>query len=449
MIIGSVTGSSKVIHSMGEFMSSFEDWSEPPEYSILFREPVPPGPELLAELNPVQIEHNEDGSWTAKIESVKGCYVWVHSVPEPGGSLSVDIRFSPGLSDDERDKLNQAKTAWHVIIDPGSGPVLQTRKQSLVALGKIFGTIRRGVGFYSFDSFRVWSLAMLSDELMTKASLDVDALYGIHPVVNPDGSRWVHTHGLAALGGFDIDLINPSDDMLGRAHTLIRALAFAIIEGSLVIDEPKFQIAHPGGVIRMVPTREFDEMVDPKFRGIRESDECHTENRAVVCEPKLKKGKLGLGKAKLEPSRFVRGSVSDRTVFAMSKTATDLMAQRSQETYPLLVELMVEFESLGLPVLVKVACPTDSDAGAEHIWFEVHGADSNGIDATCLNQPYDVSSLRQGDRGRYGFSQITEWQMQTPIGSISPTQLAPIRHMRANREQLEEMMRQHRAENPG
>lgn len=440
--------SAKVIHLIGEIMSSFQDWSVPPEYSILFREPIPPGPDAIATLNPVEVQQEGDGIWTARIESVKGCSVWIQSDPQPAGNLEMEIQLSPGLSDSEREKLNQTSSAWHVMIDPGPGPVLQTRKQSLIALGKIFRTIRRGLGFYSFETFRVWSLAMLSDELMTRASLDIDALYGIHPVVNRDGSRWVHTHGLAALGGFDIDLINPSDDMLGRAHTLIRALAFAIVEGSMVIDEPAFQIAHPGGVIRMVPAREFDEQVDPKYRGIRELDEHHIENRAVLCEPKVRKGMLGMGKGRFEPSRFVRGTLSDHTVFAMSKTATDLIAQRSQETFQLLVELMGEFESLQLPVLAKVACRTDSGDSHEHIWFEVHRADANGIDATCVNQPYEVSGLRQGDRGRYGAGQMTEWQMQTPIGSISPSQLAPIRHIRENRAQLEEIMRQHRSQTP-
>lgn len=429
-------------------MSSFENWSEPPEYAILFREQVPPGPDAIAALNPVEVQQQGDGIWTARIESLKGCTVWIQSDPRPKPNIEIDVRFSPGLSDTEREKLVLTQSAWQLMIDPGPGPVLQTRKQSLIALGKLFRTLRKGLGFYSFDTLRIWSLAMLSDELMTKAGLDIDALYGIHPVVNKDGSRWVHTHGLAALGGFDIDLINPSDEMLGRAQTLIRTLAFAIVEGSIVIDEPQFHIAEPGGLIRMVPAREFDEQVDPKFRGIREPDENHIENRAVVCEPKLKKGMLGLGKGKLEPSRFVRGAVSDRTVFAMSKTATDLVAQRSQETYPLLVELLDEFGSLQLPVLAKVACRVDSGDSHEHIWFEVHHADAAGIDATCVNQPYQVSGLRQGDRGRYGFSQITEWQMQTPIGSIEPAHFAPIRHIRENRAELEEMMRQYRQQNP-
>jgi len=430
-------------------MSSFQDWSEPPEYAILFTEPTPPGPEALEQLNPTEIEYHDDGSWSAKLESVNGCLVLVHSHPSPVFDFELAASLSPGLSEEERSEMGNARCGWNLFIDPGAGPVLQTRKQTLWALGNIFQIIDSGIGFYSFDSMRLWSLAMLADELMTKAGLDIDALYGIHPVANEDGSRWVHTHGLAALGGFDIDLINPSDDVLGIAHTLIRSLAFSIVEGSLVIDEPMFQIAQPKGMIRMVPAREFDEKVDPRFRGIREADENHIENRAVVCEPKLKKGMLGLGKSKLEPSRFVRGRVSENTVFGMSKTATDLIAQRSQETYPLLVELMDEFESLELPVLAKVACRVDSGQSDEHIWFEVHNADINGIDATCLNQPYEVSGLKQGDRGRHGFGQITEWQMQTPIGSITPNQLGVIRQIRYNREKLEEIMRQHRAENPG
>lgn len=430
-------------------MSSFQDWSTPPEYGILFRQAQPPGPEALASLNPIEVDRREEGAWSARIESAKGCEVRIFCNPSQPLNMEFQVRFSPGLSDEEREKLNASRNCWHLRIDPGPGPVLRTRKQSLIALGKILKTIRVGTGVYCVDSNRVWSLAMLADELMTKAALDIDALYVTHAVRNENGTIWVHTHGLAELGGFDIDLINPSQDGLDMINMLIRSLAFSIVEGALVIDEPEFQIAYPNGRIRMVPAGEFDASVDRRFAGVREADPDHIENRAVVCEPKRKKGLMGLGKPRVEPCRFLQRPIADNTIFALSKTATQIMANRAKETYPLLVELMGEFDSLQLPVLAKVACRTDSGNSHEHIWFEVHSADVNGIDATCINQPYEVSGLKQGDRGRYGFGQLTEWQMQTPIGSISPGQLGPIRHIRENRAAIEETMRQLRAENSG
>ena len=58
-----------------------------------------------------------------------------------------------------------------------------------------------------------WSPAMLDDELAHDADLDVEALYTIHASTTTAArSRvyWLHTHGLEALGAFDIDVLRPS-----------------------------------------------------------------------------------------------------------------------------------------------------------------------------------------------------------------------------------------------
>ncbi len=424
-------------------MNILQSCSIPTEYSILFLESSPPGPESLAKLNPDHIERSDDGEWQIEFDSLKGCEVLVLCDSDPTVDLRGETKFSPRLSDKEKERIGQCQSRWHVLIDPGTGPLLETRKSILIALGQLLKVVQASIGVYAVDSFRVWPISAIADELKTKAAVDIDSLYITHAVQNPDGSKWIHTHGLAALGGFDIDFINPSDEMYDCMNTLIRAMVFAILEGGLANDDPMHFIAQPGGLIQMVPVKKFEQVAKTKFRGIRDSDAAHAEDRSVVCEPRKGKKLFGLLKERVEPSRFVRFGTSDNLVFAYSKITSDILAQRAQETYPILVKAMQEFESLGLPVIVKIACPVDSGEGDEHIWFNVHSADQNGIDATCLNQPYDVSNLHEGDRGRYGVGQITEWNMQTPLGTLSPSELGMIRTIKANREEIGRLMQEH------
>ncbi len=427
-------------------MAAQLEWSGAPEYMILFKDNKIPPMESLDPLKPTSIQRHEDGGWTADFRDIKGCMVSIVQQADPSIDLSNEIQMSPGLSDKEKASIAKCGSAWSVLIDAGPGLIYKARKESLIALGKILKTIKAGSGLYMNDSLRVWSIQMLADELKTDAALDIESLYVIHAVANEDGSRWVHTHGLSAAGGFDIDILNPSDGMLDMCMTLIRALAFAIIDKDLTMETPVFSIAHPGGDIRMIPVDEFDAHADTRYVSIRDTDENHRSERAVMCEPNAKKGLFGLGKSRIVPSRFVMSGSSDNMIVAMSQRASDLTARRASETYPILVETLKEFESLQLPALAKVACPVDSGEGHEHIWFEIHNADMNGIDATCVNQPYNIASLDQGDRGRYGFGQISDWQIQTPIGVVNPRQLSAIRHLRANREEIERIMREHAPE---
>ncbi len=423
-------------------MSLFQNSSIKPEYLILFSEATPPGPEVLKALNPSFVEHKDDREWRVDFDSLKGCEVRVVCDVDRTVDLRGEAKLSSGLSDKEMELSGQSRSRWHITIDPGRAPLLNAQKIAIMALGQLLNAVQTSVGVYAIDSYRVWSIPAIADELITKAAVDIRWLYNIHAVVYPDGSKWIHTHGLGALGKFDIDFLNPSDEIYASMNTLIRAMVFAILEGLLVSDDPDFHIAEPGGVIQMVPVEKFDQLAGAQYQGIRDSISGHTQDRSVVCEPSKGKKLFGLLKERVEPSRFVRLSSAEHLVCALSKTASDILAQRAQETYPILVNVMQEFSFLNLPVIAKAACPNDSGDGNEHVWFSVQSADVNGIDATCLNQPYDVSGLQKGDHGQYGIGQITEWQVQTPLGTLSPGNLGMVRTMRSNRTKIEKAMQE-------
>ena len=83
-----------------------------------------------------------------------------------------------------------------------------------------------------------------------------------------------------------------------------------------------------------------------------------------------------------------------------STASSQLMAARACQTIDVFQALMAEFGPGGLPNGLKIGYPTASDpTGREHLWFEVHGFDGERVDATLMNQPFDVPSLQHGQRG--------------------------------------------------
>ena len=74
----------------------------------------------------------------------------------------------------------------------------------------------------------------------------------------------------------------------------------------------------------------------------------------------------------------------------------------------------------------------DDQAGREHLWFEVHDVRDDQVDATLVNEPYDVARLRQGDRGAHDVERITDWLIPTPFGLITPRSQVAARRVRAH-----------------
>lgn len=421
---------------------SLLDWSKPPLYEVFFPADRPPDAQrLMTMFEGVRVDPVA-GGWMAKIERLAGCSVEILCSPSASREPGAFVRASWGLSDAERAQIGAATSSLGVRVLPGDGPVLSTRKRAHGALGEL---MRLGaVGAVDLASMRVWSASAIADELLSDADLDVESLYCMHCVTDEEGGPdWIHTHGLAALGGFDVDLLDPSQEARSSAPTFVRALAYAIIEGTVVVDEPYFELARPGGAVRMVPAVEFVARAEPRFAAIRDlRDADHTDNRSVLCEPESGRRSLLRRKtAKPEPSRFIRQFDGGSIGIYFSRSASAHMAHRARQTLPVLRAVSEEFGSLGLPVHAKIGCPTDSGDGDEHLWFEVHAVSDETLDATLLNQPFDIAGMRPGDRGRQPIERVSDWEVRSPVGTITPNHFAPIRDIRDRRDEIEREMR--------
>lgn len=62
----------------------------------------------------------------------------------------------------------------------------------------------------------------------------------------------------------------------------------------------------------------------------------------------------------------------------------------------------------------------------------MHTCDEESIEATCINDPYDVASLANGQRGRHPVELLSDWSLFTPFGSINPRFQYAARALRAD-----------------
>ncbi len=321
-----------------------------------------------------------------------------------------------------------------------TGNLLRDRKLALRFLHAALAS--DGVVAIDRVSQRVWTPSALEDELAHDADLDVEGIYELHAVRDEQTGNvsWVHTHGLGEIGFLDFDILDPSPDFQSMSGMdVIRAMAFAILEGSATLASGPVELVTPAGSVSLVDVAEF-LATGPRLLTDRHkdrADENHRRNRAVLCDPGGSRlfGRLFARGA--VPSRFLSGPIPDTVMINFSASATRLAEERARGTYGRLRRYYEEFSDFGFVTIVKLGIPTDRDPGnKEHMWFEVHHCGDDWIDATLGNQPYYVTTLKCGERRRHSVDLLSDWMIMTPVGTINPRNTKAAREVRANPDEV-------------
>ncbi len=431
--------------------------------SVFFRGTMPPRPEELEGLG-------AQGVRVGAVSAKEGVHWSVKLAHEAWGEAELTaprglplprklVDLSPTLSDAERAELRAAGTGVSLAFKLRGEDPLRERKLALRYVRAVMG--RDAVGAVDVESMRFWSRAELEEELAHEAELDVQSLYSLHAVRCGDGggdatprgeergeSIWLHTHGLAALGGFDLDVLNPPSplDLDSGLGDVLRALAFRVVEGLVKPGDPRVQLAEPGGAVALIEAESFQREGPARERELRhDPDREHATKRAVVCDP------LPWGPAKWftkpRASRWLQAPMPEGVLVHYSQAATQLMARRARETYGVLRRLAQELQPLQAPTLVKLGYEVDGGAPdqREHLWFEVHHFHDGHVEATLLNQPHRIAALAPGQRGRHEVQRLTDWTLLTPAGRITPSHTVPLRRLRERWDEVMALVRQNEA----
>ncbi len=404
---------------------------------VLFRGPMAPPMEQILSLasgevtaTRTEVPAGPDSPWAVRLTHP----TWgeaVVSAPRGAPLPNDDVIGwgTPGLTDREREAVADARMALQVQASTPERNVLRARKYQLRWLHLLMSL--DGIVAIDLTSQLFWSQAMLDDELAHDADLDVEALFTVHAIYDEQTADhrvfWLHTHGLEELGAFDIDVLRPSAMLASNAGDCMRALASAALEGHISPSTSNFVLGLPGGKVDLVPVETFDARAAAADVKLRHPEPPHRGRRAVVCEPR---GLFGFLRKTPIPSRFLERLDGD-VVFNFSKDASELMAARARATLDVFKGLIAEFGPAGLSNGLKISYQTASDpTSREHLWFEVHGFDGDRVDATLLNQPFDVPSLDQQARGWHPMADVSDWIVMSPAGPMTPRNLSPARRLR-------------------
>lgn len=329
------------------------------------------------------------------------------------------IDFERRLSSEDRDAIKAAGSAVEVLFEPASDHLLKERKHFLRFLHAF--TTDSAVAYVDHIAQTFWPPEGIADELAHDADVDILALFVVHGVQGDGGSLWLHTHGFEHLGFTEFDILNPAGEVMAGAYDLIRALALAVVEEEVKPEGPAFQLASPGGDIRLVSSdkvlrrgaglpKDWPGMVDPS----------HRAGHSVVCDPAPWLTTLFGDRPR--PSRFMSSPINPNLLIRFSTPSSQLMAERARATYSVLRLWMEKLKGLPMQPVVKLGFAIDGGGprDLEHLWFEVHEAGENRVEATLLNAPIHIARFSQGQRASHDAGLLSDWTIMTPAGKVTP-----------------------------
>jgi hypothetical protein len=348
------------------------------------------------------------------------------------------VKFASGLTDSERSTIeHDAQSLLMLEVSSQTDDVLRDRKDFLRFMAAVLGS--DGVTGIDLLAQTFWTPGRLADELNHSAPLDIIHIHVLHVVTQP-GGVWLHSHGLAEIGFVDFDVLRPAEDLTGNQFDLLRSIAFHIVEGA---SSGSIEPAVGADPVALIDAQTFMRSAAISDTVLRDPAD-HSDRRVVCCDT----GSAGFigrlfGAKDLRPSRLLsRGLTEGKHLIRFSDSATELTATRARESMSLVEPLRQEFADLKCTALVKLGYATDSGrSGREHLWFELHSVANDQLDATLVNDPFDIASMKAGDRRHHPVDLVTDWAIMTPLGQLTPRSLELARKLRELRPKILEFLR--------
>lgn len=239
------------------------------------------------------------------------------------------------------------------------------------------------------------------------------------------GNVWMHTHGLARckvpeleLLGIDIDnyqafggILNSTARVILNENKHVEPYS-SIYVGALNEDTPLNVTLVPWtDAISDMPAEALGGKVSRKYN--------HNSHSAAIYYYPSEQAEE---RKEVHPLKQLEGQFGDNEIYFFSARESDHMHLRALERIDYMVKAARENPENAIVKLgIRTDDSTDEDPQKEHIWFEIVAMTGDRtFMAKCLNQPYWVSTLKQGDINTYGVEQITDWVIRIGENTYTP-----------------------------
>jgi len=253
----------------------------------------------------------------------------------------------------------------------------------------------------------------------SKSLLSSKNLYSVQAITD-EGKVWLHTHGLNRFGIPDLEVLNSNEENYSYHHTLINTLADTLIHRG-VSEDNKYFI---GFISETIPLHISliswadalnNYYTDIDLGGPLDRQEEHNSNYKVIF---TYDGDESLDNNNVSKLEIYDGLWDEERLFFITTEETSRMKTVAQENFDYLKKYFIPEEE---NAIVKIGFKTDNSDDYEHMWFKLLKInDDDTFEAELTSEPYEVSSIKKGDKGLYNKSQITDWMLYVEGVSYIP-----------------------------
>ena len=248
-------------------------------------------------------------------------------------------------------------------------------------------------------------------------------IHGVYDEVNGENVYWLHTHGLHRCGSVELEMLNIKSGV-EQMNSALDMIVNAFIKPEFRTPEnTEFNIGYDGLDITFCWKRWEDVISDypaeiPGGLHERQPDNENYEPSGVLLA--IQEGYT------LTPEVYAT-TIADNPIFFISDQETERMSAMAYQRFESYKKTFQTYfnpeadEENYWRFLIKLGFDVDHDMNKEHIWFDVYGINENNeIFGVCLNRPYAVEGLNEGDEGLYPQEMITDWLIYSPTTTYTP-----------------------------
>ena len=246
------------------------------------------------------------------------------------------------------------------------------------------------------------------------------SLFNVQAVSSKSGEVWLHTHGLIRCGLTELEILQSDTKNYRNHYSVITTFASYLIDH--IADKVDsayigcFYDNSPLVVTRLLWTEGLKQYKDLELGGINDRKDIHNSLTSILFAFTSEENEKNHIYTKIPEFNAL---LENNPLFFISDGETKRMSLLAREKYDC---LKTALNSADTHILVKVGLPTahDDSPDHEHIWFELQGFEGENFIAELTQEPYDVPSMHEGDKGTYTVNDITDWIIYTPNGQITP-----------------------------
>lgn len=260
-----------------------------------------------------------------------------------------------------------------------------------------------------------WVKMILNDNILPLNT----SLFSIHSTYDEETNEiWFHTHGLNRCGCIELEMIGITEEAENNMELLTKIGAKFIEEGTIPRYE-EINIGYSGNTYLTYTWKPWEEAVkmygekNNKFLGCSDDrDESHSLPSGVL---------FAFKDGKVQKPNIYTFLLKNNPVFFYTNKETEKISIISKIRVKYLKEIFRK-DKYKNNYLIKVAIKSDGNYNfdKEHLWFCIKDIEEDNIKGTLINEPYDVSSMKEGETYLIKEEDITDWNIYTEKGVYTP-----------------------------